>query len=65
MKLLLSSGGDIRKSSKKIQKLLDTWSSEKPFSIHCTAANNESDAAKGFLFLEDNLQSLAASSICS
>ncbi len=59
------SSGDTRKSSKKMQKLLDTWSNETPFALQHLADNDKSDAAKGFILLEDNLKPLATSLICS
>lgn len=59
------SSGDTRKSSKKMQKLLDTWSNETPFSAQAMADNDKSDAAKSFVLLEDNLKPLATSFTCS
>ncbi|CAF2871652.1 unnamed protein product [Rotaria sp. Silwood2] len=62
---LMMNGGDTRKSSKKIQKLLDTWSNETPFATQHLGDNDKSDAAKSFVLLEDNLKPLAASLVCS
>ncbi|CAF0808251.1 unnamed protein product [Adineta ricciae] len=61
----LMMNGDIRKSSKKMQKLLDTWSNETPFALQRLADSDKSDAAKSFVLLEDNLKPLATSFICS
>ncbi|CAF3038638.1 unnamed protein product [Rotaria socialis] len=61
---LTMNGVDTRKSGKKIQKLLDTWSNETPFSIQQLADNDKSDAAKSFILLEDSLKPLAASLTC-
>ncbi|CAF1049009.1 unnamed protein product [Adineta ricciae] len=61
----LMMNGDIRKSSKKMQKLLDTWSNETPFVLQRLADSDKSDAAKSFVLLEDNLKPLATSFICS
>ncbi|CAF0766132.1 unnamed protein product [Rotaria sordida] len=61
---LMMNGGDARKSSKKIQKLLDTWSNETPFAIQHLSDHDKSDAAKSFILLEDNLKPLATSLIC-
>jgi hypothetical protein len=55
----------MRKSSKKMQKLLDTWSNETPFALKHLGGNDRSDAAKSFVLLEDNLKPLATSLICS
>jgi len=48
-----------------MQKLLDTWSNETPFSTHDLVENDKSDAAKSFVLLEDNLKPLATSFTCS
>ncbi|UJR31678.1 hypothetical protein I4U23_019159 [Adineta vaga] len=61
----LMMNGDTRKSSKKMQKLLDTWSNETPFAPQHHADGDKSDAAKSFVLLEDNLKPLATSLICS
>jgi hypothetical protein len=63
--LIFSSGGDTRKSSKKMQKLLDTWANETPFATQNIPDHDKSDAAKSFVLLEDNLKPLATSLICS
>lgn len=44
-----------------MQKLLDTWSNETPFSAQGLTDNDKSDAAKSFVLLEDNLKPLAVS----
>ncbi|CAF4915942.1 unnamed protein product, partial [Rotaria sp. Silwood1] len=62
---LMMNGSDTRKSSKKIQKLLDTWSNETPFATQHFGNNDKSDAAKSFILLEDNLKPLTTSLICS
>ncbi|UJR14998.1 hypothetical protein I4U23_001975 [Adineta vaga] len=62
---LAMNSGDTRKLSKKMQKLLDTWSNETPFSAQGLADNDKSDAAKSFVLLEDNLKPLATSFTCS
>lgn len=48
-----------------MQKLLDTWSNETPFAIQHLADHQKSDAAKSFVLLEDSLEPLAASLVCS
>jgi hypothetical protein len=48
-----------------MQKLLDTWSNETPFSTQSQAENAKSDAAKSFVLLEDNLKPLATTFSCS
>ena len=48
-----------------MQKLLDTWANETPFSTQHLADGHKSDAAKSFVLLEDNLKPLATSLICS
>ena len=62
---ILFSNGDARKSSKKMQKLLDTWSNETPFAAQRFGDKDKSDAAKSFVFLEDNLRPLSTSFLCS
>ncbi|CAM2715452.1 unnamed protein product [Rotaria socialis] len=57
--------GDTRKSSKKMQKLLDTWSNETPFAVQGHGDTEKSDAAKSFVLLEDNLKPLATSFSCT
>ena len=47
-----------------MQKLLDTWSNETPFSAQGLSDNDKSDAAKSFVLLEDNLKPLATSFTC-
>ncbi|CAM4950913.1 unnamed protein product [Rotaria socialis] len=59
------SSGDTRKSSKKMQKLLDTWSNETPFAVQGHGDTEKSDAAKSFVLLEDNLKPLATSFSCT
>ncbi|CAF0966600.1 unnamed protein product [Adineta ricciae] len=61
---LTMNSGDTRKSSKKMQKLLDTWSNETPFSAQGLSDNDKSDAAKSFVLLEDNLKPLATTFTC-
>ncbi|CAF3997422.1 unnamed protein product [Rotaria sp. Silwood2] len=61
---LMMNSGDTRKSSKKMQKLLDTWSNETPFSVQGLGDNEKADAAKSFVLLEDNLKPLATSFSC-
>ncbi|CAF1444767.1 unnamed protein product, partial [Didymodactylos carnosus] len=60
---IMMNGGDTKKMSKKMQKLLDTWSNEAPFSEH-VAGNDKSEATKSFVLLEDNLRPLACSFNC-
>ncbi|CAF0889420.1 unnamed protein product [Adineta steineri] len=62
---LTMNNGDTRKLSKKMQKLLDTWSNETPFSAQGLGDNDKSDAAKSFVLLEDNLKPLATSFGCT
>ena len=47
-----------------MQKLLDTWSNETPFSTQILSDHDKSDAAKSFVLLEDNLKPLATSLTC-
>ncbi|CAF1359093.1 unnamed protein product, partial [Rotaria sordida] len=60
----MMNSSDTRKSSKKMQKLLDTWSNETPFSAQGLADSEKVDAAKSFILLEDNLKPLATSFSC-
>ncbi|CAF2043599.1 unnamed protein product [Rotaria magnacalcarata] len=62
---LTMSSSDTRKSSKKMQKLLDTWSNETPFAVQGHGDTGKSDAAKSFVLLEDNLKPLATSFSCT
>ena len=48
-----------------MQKLLDTWSNETPFSAEGQAEMHKSDVAKSFILLEDNLKPLATSFSCA
>ncbi|CAF3639373.1 unnamed protein product [Rotaria sp. Silwood1] len=61
---LMMNSSDTRKSSKKMQKLLDTWANETPFSVQSISDNEKADAAKSFILLEDNLKPLATSFSC-
>ncbi|CAF0857910.1 unnamed protein product, partial [Didymodactylos carnosus] len=60
---IMMNGSDTKKMSKKMQKLLDTWSNEAPFSER-VAGNDKAEASKSFVLLEDSLRPLACSFNC-